>query len=654
MRMLGTLLLMLLGAVSVANSQTYYNQTTIPPDAKTLYPRNYGFVCDGATDSGTAMTALNAAITTLSAAGGGVVYFQPQASVCLTSVALALKSNVTIYAEPGTVTLKPTTSSTADPVLLSSSGISNALVYGITFDGVGQDFGTANTVITIFQSTNVVFDHVTVQNTRGIGLLFSNTIVRSGVRASTFKNIGNHWKTTNVSTDRQQGISFCCGSVANSHDNFVYNSYFEDIGLTAVAAGTQTNFSAIGNVMELTNNQLSVVSATDYAGGIGSSSAGSPIGGVIANNLIIGATGNCIDMLGAVNVSITGNVVKNCGAAGIGVFDGDTGVTVSGNTIINTGQWASSPFHGGITFDGTTSNITISGNTAYDDQGGSQTQLYGLQFATTGGLPVVASNNLVLGPNNFAGNKNSPFGGTNTGSTIGIYGTTTNDNPAAGAVGEMFTVNCAATSTATITVTIATPAIVTWSSHPFSAIGAANWSCPINFTTSGTLPTGIVAGTNYWIIGSSLSGDTFQLSDTAAHALAATNAVATSGSQSGTQTGWMGALATNGTNYSAASANLTAGDWDCTGIAVFSELTSLTTVADLVGINTSGTALPAVGFYIENRHPSGSVGTNSPKDMAPITQELLSATTGVHLVAQLGFSAGTENTAGTLRCRRMR
>ena len=82
---------------------------------------------------------------------------------------------------------------------------------------------------------------------------------------------------------------------------------------------------------------------------------------------------------------------------------------------------------------------------------------------------------------------------------------------------------------ATITVTIASPAVVTWTGHGLYE------GCPIIFTTSGALPTGITAGTTYYV-GRSPATNTFNISTSVANAAAGTF-VNTSGSQSGTHTG---------------------------------------------------------------------------------------------------------------------
>lgn len=83
---------------------------------------------------------------------------------------------------------------------------------------------------------------------------------------------------------------------------------------------------------------------------------------------------------------------------------------------------------------------------------------------------------------------------------------------------------------ATVTVSIATPGVVSWASHGLSD------GDPISFSTTGALPTGITAGTVYYA--KDIDGDTFNLYDTSANAITggATGRVNTSGTQSGAHT----------------------------------------------------------------------------------------------------------------------
>jgi len=78
----------------------------------------------------------------------------------------------------------------------------------------------------------------------------------------------------------------------------------------------------------------------------------------------------------------------------------------------------------------------------------------------------------------------------------------------------------------TITVTIASPAVVTWTDHGLQ-VGSS-----VVFSTTGALPTGITAGTRYFVISAGFGVNSFEISTTEGGA-----AVNTSGSQSGTHTG---------------------------------------------------------------------------------------------------------------------
>jgi hypothetical protein len=86
------------------------------------------------------------------------------------------------------------------------------------------------------------------------------------------------------------------------------------------------------------------------------------------------------------------------------------------------------------------------------------------------------------------------------------------------------------TKASTVTMTIATPAVITWTAH------GLNEGDPIVFTNSGgALPTGITAGTIYYV-SRSPAANTFNVSTTVANTALGT-LVNTSGSQSGTHTG---------------------------------------------------------------------------------------------------------------------
>ena len=82
-------------------------------------------------------------------------------------------------------------------------------------------------------------------------------------------------------------------------------------------------------------------------------------------------------------------------------------------------------------------------------------------------------------------------------------------------------------SKGTFTVTIATPAVFTLTSHGMLT------GTQVYLTTTGALPTGLAANTNYFVV--STGANTFNLATTFANAVAGT-AIATSGTQSGVHT----------------------------------------------------------------------------------------------------------------------
>jgi hypothetical protein len=280
----------------------------------------------------------------------------------------------------GTI-LAPAANNSSDPLLLEFPvNTANVVIQDITFDGGGIDFTSQNPVLKATAGTNLVFAAVTVQNSRGIGLLLQGGMKSSGVRNSRFLNLGNHWKTTLNKVDRIQGLVFCCGQ--GNVDNFATGNYFKDIGLDALQIGDQSHFCAASNVFDLANNQINLVPAPDYPAGIFIlHSAEAQVFG----NLIHSAAGNGIDAPGLQNSYLSNNVVSGCGGCGIGLFLGydgtrqTRGVLVFGNTISNNVHWSLSSFVGGITIaGGAPSDIEISANTVTDTQA-RKTQAYGIQ-----------------------------------------------------------------------------------------------------------------------------------------------------------------------------------------------------------------------------------------------------------------------------------
>jgi hypothetical protein len=77
--------------------------------------------------------------------------------------------------------------------------------------------------------------------------------------------------------------------------------------------------------------------------------------------------------------------------------------------------------------------------------------------------------------------------------------------------------------TSTVTMTIASPGVISWTAHGLAA------GTPIKFSTTGALPTGLTAGTTYYVV--SPTANDFSVAATPGGA-----AIATTGTQSGTHT----------------------------------------------------------------------------------------------------------------------
>lgn len=361
-----------------------------------------------------------------------------------------------------------------------------------------------------------------------------------------------------------------------------------------------------------------------------------------------------------VDISVSPAIYYNCPVATPVVFT--TGaLSATGVTIGATSQ--AQQFTNGVTLgssgatdgvlkfyngDGLATFTVSSGAGAFD--------LAFLTAGTTGsGAVVLASgptvaNLAVTGTANFAGSS-----GITPPQLAGIIGTNTNNNANAGAIGEFTNAQCPGpATTATITVTIATPGVVTWSGHPFSGTAPRFDACPVVFTTTGALPTGITAGTQYWVVPSSISGNNFSIATSVANAIAGTK-IATSGSQSGTQTGTAGSVLTTATAKDVTGLPLTAGDWDCSALLARSlgGTTSVTLLKTSISTTSATDGTIPNGTMDQYSQPAGVPANDLDEGIGPL-RLLNSGTVNAFLVADDTFTLSTNKAYGTIRCRRVR
>jgi hypothetical protein len=230
-------------------------------------------------------------------------------------------------------------------------------------------------------------------------------------------------------------------------------------------------------------------------------------------------------------------------------------------------------------------------------------------------------------------------------------GTTTNDNATAGNVGEVITSGLCPppATTATVTITIAAPGVITWTAHGITG------ACPVVFTTSSALPTGITSGTTYYVVPSSITANTFTIATTVANALAGT-AITTSGSQSGTQTGTGGVSLSTATAASVTGLALTAGDWDCR--ATVSRTLGASTSVTLLksAINAAATTISTQGLDSATilQTAANVMGAAGEDQHVGPTRISLAATTNEFLVVADTFSVSTDIGFGSMTCRRAR
>lgn len=149
------------------------------------------------------------------------------------------------------------------------------------------------------------------------------------------------------------------------------------------------------------------------------------------------------------------------------------------------------------------------------------------QFAITASDIAAISNSTVLG--NFSGGAASP-----SATTMATLFANTPNNAITKAMQEQAPTStvrgndsgAAALGSATVTITIATPGVVTWTAHGMAA------NDPFSLTTTGALPTGLSVDVIYYVSATGLVAGSFQCSATAGGA-----SINTTGTQSGTHTG---------------------------------------------------------------------------------------------------------------------
>lgn len=239
---------------------------------------------------------------------------------------------------------------------------------------------------------------------------------------------------------------------------------------------------------------------------------------------------------------------------------------------------------------------------------------------------------------------------TGNGSTLTIYGPfarqislpltgvmgAVNGNPApAGLLGENPSIACTvANQTATFT---------NGSVNISLATADLNVGCPINFTTTGSLPTGFTVGTNYFVITDASKVITVSATPTGA-------AISAGSAGSGTQTAANTFLFTSTqTKTVAALPNLTAGDWSCSGNVI--ETQSSTSTINILAVGSGFNTLATNASYIAETASFTSAGAEA---FATGTADFLFSSAMPLYLTFSGTQAGTDAIQPNFRCRRAR
>lgn len=254
-----------------------------------------------------------------------------------------------------------------------------------------------------------------------------------------------------------------------------------------------------------------------------------------------------------------------------------------------------------------------------------------IQGAITGNAATVTTNANLTGPITSVGNATALASQTGTGSKIVVDASPTIVSPniavinapgtdgvvvqgrtngaaiAAGYIGETLASPMPASGdnmASAVTVSTGGPAVITYNGHGLST-GAG-----VNFTTTGSLPSGMSVGVNYYVV--RIDNNSFWIANSVANAFSG-NKISTSGSQSGTHTCNVSIICANAVYADANGLLLPAGLWAVNGSVSATGSANLTAFSGQI-TTTSGTSLPFgnTGFVYANISTSAGGGLEFP------------------------------------------
>lgn len=328
------------------------------------------------------------------AASGDMLYWPKDKGAYMCGFTVPLPSDVTILAEAG-ATVKPLARNEENVLVFSTSGQSNIKMLGLTIDGNLADPATSgNNVVQFYECHDVTIEGCTFQNTRGIALQLSTTIVNFRIQNNRFLNMGNPDENNDHET-----IVLSEGTPGSSRSLIVSDNIFDHVGKGCLSIQNTWDVIITGNISRISRAGFLYTLPGDCRRFM-----------IVGNESYAGPTddepyANGLDLVNLFESTIVGNTMCNNSAAGIGLFN-CADISVVGNVCNNNHLQPSAILNAGIFIRndlGTSARITLSGNTCSDTQP-VKTQGYGLLYDPN--IP-----DLIIDESNvFAGNAIAEIG----------------------------------------------------------------------------------------------------------------------------------------------------------------------------------------------------------------------------------------------------
>ena len=348
------------------------NGNPIPSQSVTVVTT---LACDGSTNDSTALQAA------INGAAAGTTLFIPNKGTCLLNNQIVLSTNNITINGNGWATLFKRGVSLSNPLFnVTGSGI---LLQNFAIDGNTSNTTNLFTEVNL-DGTNDVAQHLMITNARARAI----SLQAAGDRAT-----GNYIVGLSDPAIQSYGIWAISGAETFIDHNYIVGSGIDGIG-------------ADGNGTMISDNHLAVNHCYTGVGG------GQIAVYNTANNAGISIIGNTIDTgcgslshgieVAGVGATIAGNSIRDQEWNGIALDAAASNVTITGNTVINSGL-AAGLHPAGLVLAANVSDVVINGNTFSDTQGVSATQAYGI-YITAG-----TSNNITITGNKLTGNVTGPI-----------------------------------------------------------------------------------------------------------------------------------------------------------------------------------------------------------------------------------------------------